>query len=85
MHHSSSGLGHRPFTAKIRGSNPLWCTNNGWRAEQVTASDCKSDALWHTGFESLATHHIEAHYGIGPEITSYSAVTGYRSRPKPVV
>jgi hypothetical protein len=35
----------------------------GWRAEQVTAPDCKSGALWHTGFESLATHHLEVHYG----------------------
>ena len=63
MHRSSSGLGHLPFAEKIRGSNPLRCTNIGWRAEQVTAPDCKSGALWHTGFESLATHHLEVHYG----------------------
>jgi hypothetical protein len=26
MHRSSSGQGHRPFTAKIMGSNPIRCT-----------------------------------------------------------
>ena len=31
-------------------------SNNGWRAELVTAPDCKSGVLRHTGFESLATH-----------------------------
>lgn len=31
MAHSSSGLGHRPLKAEIRGSNPLWATNKKCR------------------------------------------------------
>ena len=49
------------FHAVKTGSIPVPCTI-GWRAELVTAPDCKSGVLWHTGFESLVTHHIEAHY-----------------------
>ena len=31
---------------------------HGQRAELVTAPDCKSGVLRHTGFESLAVHHL---------------------------
>lgn len=30
MHQSSSGPGHRPFKAKITGSNPVWCANKNF-------------------------------------------------------
>jgi hypothetical protein len=61
MHRSSIGLGHYPFTVG-RGVRFPYGVPNGWRAELVTAPDCKSGVFGHTGFESLATHHIEVHY-----------------------
>ena len=75
MARSSSGLGHRPFTAKITGSNPVRATSlkfNAWVGEWLIPSVCKTDAGRLRWFKSSPAHQNPTPVAQWSELTAHN-------------